>query len=172
MMSAMDPPAGGAADPGERLIGALALPPARRCRMAPITILVAALPALTPPTAGDPDPLLLDMARLDVSGRVSARGVLRALGWGAGHRIDLVVVGGAIVIGSSRSGRHVIGGRGDLGLPARARQLCGISPDAPVVLAASVRQAVLVVHPASVVAQLLAEHYAGQAGRDAGQAER
>ena len=49
----------------------------------------------------DPYALLLEVARLDRSGRLSARGLLRALGWRAGHRVDIDVVDAAIAITSA-----------------------------------------------------------------------
>jgi hypothetical protein len=49
--------------------------------------------------------------------------------------------------------------RGALPLPAQLRHLGGIEPGPPLVLAAAVAAQVLVVHPAVIVAELLAAHY-------------
>jgi hypothetical protein len=45
--------------------------------------------------------------------RVNARSLLRALGWGPGHRVDIAVTEGVLVVGSAVSGLHVLGDRGN-----------------------------------------------------------
>jgi bifunctional DNA-binding transcriptional regulator/antitoxin component of YhaV-PrlF toxin-antitoxin module len=100
------------------------------------------------------------MARLDRSGRVHARALLDALGWHAGHRLDVAVVGGVLVLGSASTGLHTVGNRGVLTLPAAARSMCGIDIGPPVVLLASLLQDVVVVHPTSTVCRVLAQHHA------------
>ena len=57
--------------------------PVPRPRRAPVPAPQAVLPARRPTVA---PPLLVDVARLDRSGRLSARGLLRALAWPPGHR--------------------------------------------------------------------------------------
>lgn len=128
-----------------------------------------ALPARGLPV--DPDALLLDMARVDCSGRVSARGLLRALGWHAGHRVDTAAIDGAVVIASAATGLHAVTTRGEIALPAAARQLCGITVPGPqVLLATSPAQDVIVVHPARTLARLLVEHHTNlTAGEPAGE---
>jgi hypothetical protein len=118
------------------------------------------LPSLRLPTDAAPDAALLDLARLDRSGRVHARLLLDALGWRAGRRVDIAVVAGVLVVASTPTGLHIIGGRGVLTLPAAARNMCGIESGVAVVLLASLAQNVLVVHPASTITQLLAQHHA------------
>jgi hypothetical protein len=51
------------------------------------------------------------MARLDRSGRIYARPLLDALGWSAGHRVDIAVVAGVLVVGSTPIGLHTATGR-------------------------------------------------------------
>jgi hypothetical protein len=76
----------------------------------------------------------------------------------------VVVVRDAVVFAGSSTGRQSVGSRGELAVPAAARALAGLEGDARVVLAAALEHDVLVVHSHRVVAGLLAEHYAGQAG--------
>ena len=72
---------------------------------------------------------LFDVTRLDQSGRLSGRALVRALGWRAGQRLDITVAGTSI-----------------------------IGPHQPAVLIADLaRNPLLVVHPAAVVARMLAE---------------
>jgi bifunctional DNA-binding transcriptional regulator/antitoxin component of YhaV-PrlF toxin-antitoxin module len=100
---------------------------------------------------------------------LSARGLLKALNWGPGHRLDIDAVDGVLVIGSVATGRHVVGRRGELSLPMAARQMCGIVSGLPVLLAVSVPDGTLVIHPAATVAHLLSEFHARLVGgHDAG----
>jgi bifunctional DNA-binding transcriptional regulator/antitoxin component of YhaV-PrlF toxin-antitoxin module len=140
----------------EQLISALVPAPIPRPRPSPTRLPV--LPARRLPTG--PDALVLDMARLDRSGRLSARALLRALGWRPGHHVDIDVVDGAIVIVSAATGRQAVGAHGELALPTTARQLCGMVPRSAVVLAAHPSLDLVVIHPASTVARLLGEFHA------------
>jgi hypothetical protein len=104
------------------------------------------------------------MARIDRSGRLHERPLLRALGWTPRHRLTLDVVHGLIVAQPAPTGHHVLDGRGALHLPAAARCACGIRPGPPVVLAASIPEQTLVIHPVTIGAGLLATHYANLLG--------
>jgi hypothetical protein len=74
-----------------------------------------------------------------------------------------------LVVGSVATGLHVVGSRGELGLPAAARRMCGITPGPPVLLAASLSHGVLMVHSTAAVARLLADWYTSlTAGCDGG----
>jgi hypothetical protein len=162
-MTAVTPPA----QPGpgdERLVGALILPTVARrpASGAPLPMLPA--PAL--PSSTGPADLLLDVARVDRSGRVSARALLGALGWRCGRRLDIAVVHGALVVGAATSGLHVVGSRGEVALPAAGRRMCGIDTGAAVLLVACPVRDVLVVHPAEAVAGLLVDWYARLGGGD------
>jgi hypothetical protein len=128
------------------------------------------LPALAVPglpTGGGVEGLVVETARMDRSGRVSARPLLRALGWGPGHRIDIAVVGGVLPVGSVATGQQVVGGRGELSLPAAAdvRHHTGPAGTAGRLPVARV----LMVHPIAVVARLLSDWYTTlTAGSDGG----
>src|SRR5262249_5470848 len=130
----------------EQRIGALIpapLPDRPRPRPAPMP----ALPSPRPPMHLSPDEVLIGIARPDRSGRVTARCLPGALGWPPGHRVDLRPHAGMLIIGSSPAGQHVVGGRGELPLPATARQMCAIVPGQPLLLAALVAHDLLVIHP-------------------------
>ncbi|MGH3712477.1 MAG: hypothetical protein ACRDT4_03310 [Micromonosporaceae bacterium] len=152
---------------GEQLVGVL-VPPKITTRSDLAAGPLPMLPRLSLPTGSDSDGLVLGMARLDRSGRLSARDLLGVLGWRPGHRVDIGIVEGVLVAASAASGQHVVRGRGELSLPAAARRMCGLPPGVPVLLAASPAQNVLVLHPASAVARLLVEHHARLAGGDDG----
>ncbi|MEO3777463.1 hypothetical protein ABGB16_11565 [Micromonospora sp. B11E3] len=150
---------------GEQLIDALVPPKAVKPAVeAPAPLPV--LPQLSLPAEVDADGLVLGMARLERSGRLSARELLGVLGWWPGSRVDIGVVAGVLVAASASTGRHVVHGRGGLCLPAAVRQMCGLLSGVPVLLAASPSQQVLVVHPVHTVARLLAEHHTRLAAGD------
>jgi hypothetical protein len=104
--------------------------------------------------------VLIGVARPDLSGRLTERGPLRALGWSPGHRIDIHPHGEMLVIASAVAGQHVVGSRGELPLPASARQMCAITPGQRLLLAALISHDLLVIHPASAVTRLLADLHA------------
>jgi hypothetical protein len=64
----------------------------------------------------------------------------------------------------SSTGAHALDSRGALPLPAAARRMAGIGSGPPVVLAASVPEQSLLIHPAALVARLLATHHADLLG--------
>jgi bifunctional DNA-binding transcriptional regulator/antitoxin component of YhaV-PrlF toxin-antitoxin module len=99
------------------------------------------------------------MARVDRSGRLHERRLLRALGWAPGQQLALDVVHGLIVVQPARTRPHALDSRGALPLPAAVRRMCNISAGPPVVLAAAIPEQTLVIHPAALVAYLLAAHY-------------
>nr|BFE56516.1 hypothetical protein GCM10020063_010420 [Dactylosporangium thailandense] len=120
----------------------------------------APLPALPASSSAhrEFEPMLpvLDIARLDRSGRVSARSLLDQLGWRPGQRVRIDVIGGAVLIRAAASGRPLIGARGGLSLPVAVRQMCAISAGDLVVLAAEPAHDLLIVHSVATVARLLA----------------
>lgn len=125
-------------------------------------VVPAPLPALPPLRlpAGSADPLL-DVARMDSSGRFSARGLLAALGWGPGRRLLMDAAEGRVVIGPSASGQTVIGPRGLVAVPVALRHLCGIDPDTSIVLLAMVAEQRMTVWRATAAARLLADRQDG-----------
>ncbi|MFI5913384.1 AbrB/MazE/SpoVT family DNA-binding domain-containing protein [Dactylosporangium sp. NPDC051541] len=108
------------------------------------------------PSAAEPVVPTLDIARLDRSGRVSARSLLDQLGWRPGDRLRVDVIDGAILIWPASDGWPLVGARGDLALPVAVRQMCAIYTWDLVVLAAERVHDLLIVHPAATVARLLA----------------
>jgi bifunctional DNA-binding transcriptional regulator/antitoxin component of YhaV-PrlF toxin-antitoxin module len=136
----------------ERLIGAL-IPPSVP-RTPPIPVPLPALPRLRPPA--EPNAPILHPSRLDRSGRLSARPVLSALGWRAGHRLDIAAVDDIIVITAASTGQHTVGTRGYLLLPAATRALAAIGSDQPVLLMAYPHLEIVRVNAVATVVRLLA----------------
>jgi len=140
----------------ERPIGALIPSAIRRPR--PLPAPLPTLPRL--PTSTAAHALILAMARVDPSGRLSNRDVLQTLGWRPGHRVEMALADGVLEIAGAASGPHAIRSRGELAVPVALRQMCGIAPESTVMLAASLAEDVLLVYPIALVAQLLIEFHA------------
>ncbi|WP_173080020.1 hypothetical protein [Phytohabitans rumicis] len=144
----------------EQLIGVLV--PAAGPLPCPDPVSMPELPVRRPSTG--PELPVLDMARLDRSGRLSVRPLLTALGWRPGHRVHIDVVDGVLTIASAVTSGHVVTGRGELVVPAAMRRLCGIADGSQVVLAGYPSTDLVTVHPANAVAQVLGELHARRAG--------
>lgn len=148
----------------EQLIGAL-VPPSTRRSAPPIPFKVPELPKRGSVANEWVESFLLDVTRLDASGRFCSRSLLAALAWSPGHRVDLKVGVDAVVIASCAAGRQAVGSRGELTLPVSARMLAGFDAVAEVVLVAVPALDLLIVHPPALIARLLAVHYGRQPGR-------
>ncbi|WP_328848536.1 hypothetical protein [Micromonospora zamorensis] len=121
----------------------------------------APLPTLPAPAAPSGDGrLLFDVARPDAAGRVTARALLRALGWTPGLTLHVDAVTGAILITPAADGAHVVGTCEELPLPAAVRHLCGIATGEPVLLAALPLRNRIVVHPTNTITAVLADLHA------------
>ncbi|WP_344612116.1 hypothetical protein [Dactylosporangium salmoneum] len=136
----------------EQMIAALIPAPSPRARPARPPLPRLPEPFTPPGYPADPQ---LDLAKLDPSGRVSARLLLDLLHWPTGHRLRFDVADHAITATTSGSGRHVVGARNLLPIPAAARQLCHLAAGDTVVLLADPARDLLVIHPAQLVARLL-----------------
>jgi hypothetical protein len=147
----------------EQLIGVLVpVPLADRPRPHPAPM--PALLAPRPPADLAEAEVLFGVACPDRSGRVTERGLLYALRWAPGHRIDIRPHHGMLIIASLPAGQHVVGSRGELPLPAAARRMCGIVVGQPLLLAALTSHDLLVIHPARTVAELLSDLHAQAIG--------
>ncbi|WP_174534869.1 hypothetical protein [Micromonospora chalcea] len=141
--------------PDEQLVEALVPTPLPVASPEP-----APLPTLPAPIARIGDGVLFDVARPDAAGRVTARALLRAVGWTPGLTLHVDVVTGAILITPAVDGAHAVDTREELPLPAAARHLCGIAPGEPVLLAALTRRNRIVVHPSHTITAVLADLHA------------
>ena len=149
---------------GERLVRPL-VPAALPARPRPRTAPLPALPArVALPASVNASELLLGMALPSRCGRVTEQHLLHALRWQPGRRLGIQVYNGLLVVGSADDGRHRVGSRGALPLPASARRMCGIEPGQPVLLAALVTSDLLVIHSVSTLARLVADLHAQMPG--------
>jgi hypothetical protein len=79
------------------------------------------------------------LTKIDDRGRLADRSLIRALGWGPGHRVQLAVAEGAVLAVSSAEGRDAINGQGHLRLPAAVRRSCDLEPGDQVMAGTSER---------------------------------
>ena len=79
---------------------------------------------------------LLDMARLDASGRFVCRPLLRALNWAPGQRVDLTALDDAVLFTANPAGRTAVGQRGELAIPSSTRVTAGLEQETQVLLVA------------------------------------
>lgn len=150
----------------EQLIRPL-VPEALPASPSPSPVTLPALPARIFPSAPTgPSESLLWMAFPARCGRVTAQHLLRALNWFPEQRLDIQSHQAMVIVTPSEDGRHQVGSRGELPLPASARQMCRIEPGEPVLLAAFTTHGLLVVHPISTVTRLLTELHDQLAGAD------
>jgi hypothetical protein len=148
--------------PPEQLIAALipASLPSRR----PPPLPAIELPPLQPPTLRD-DRVVLSTGRIDQSGRIPLRPQLRRwIGRPAHTFVSTPSTGGSSFDSARPASRRLprprVTVRAKIGLPVAARRMCGIEPGLVVVLAALVRQRLLVIHPAVEVVRLLRHTHA------------
>lgn len=114
--------------------------------------------------------LRVGMAAIDHSGRLRDRSLISALGWQPGDRHTVEVSARMAMLRLEPQGRFVIDSRGQVFLPSAVRTLFGVGTGDRVVLVAVPGSGVLLVHPVSVVAELLAGFYTSTAagGADVG----
>lgn len=122
---------------------------ARRIRL-PLPV-----PDLTAPRSEAP-PAVYALSAVDRSGRVADRGILRALGWSPGTRLDVREQDGLITIRVAVDGVHRIDDQGHLRLPLAARRRCRLATGDRVLLAANPATGMVVAYPLPVLDELLA----------------
>jgi hypothetical protein len=121
----------------ERLIGAL-IPDALGSHADSVPAPMPVLPAFSRLHHVAPVSLLVSTCRMDRSGRIHERPLLRELGWEPGDRVDMDTIHGMILIANTPTGLHIIDHRGAIKHPATLRRLCNINYGPPLVLAAAI----------------------------------
>jgi bifunctional DNA-binding transcriptional regulator/antitoxin component of YhaV-PrlF toxin-antitoxin module len=91
------------------------------------------------------------MGRVDASGRVSDRTVMRALGWQAGDRLTVTAAGGVVIAHRDPAGLLGVTGSACLTIPAALRRRCGLEPGVRVLLTAAPARQVLAACSLAVV---------------------
>jgi hypothetical protein len=92
---------------------------------------------------------------VDDRGRVADRVVLRALGWAAGHRLDIREATGSLTVVPDPTGTHQVTGQGHLRIPAEMRHRCGLRTGDRVLLAADPDRSYLAIYPPAALDKAL-----------------
>lgn len=100
------------------------------------------------------------LAAVDCRGRIADRAVITALGWLPGARLDIRESHGLLLVRPDERGVFSVTKQGHVRLAATVRHCCGLIPGDRVLLAADLRRDVLIVHPPSVLDDLLAVRHA------------
>ncbi len=121
---------------------------------------------LAGPAAGArcPEGVVYGLGRIDASGRVADREVVRALGWRGGDRLTLTADAGVVVARCDPGGMVVVPARPYLVIPAALRRRCGLRAGDRVLLAALLAEDVLAAYPLAVVDQAIRAHHQILAG--------
>ncbi|WP_433869261.1 hypothetical protein [Saccharopolyspora sp. CA-218241] len=106
------------------------------------------------------------MGRVDASGRVLDREVLRALGWRPGQPLAMRAVPGSVVLWPDPLAVHGVSPRSCVVLPAAVRAGSGLRCGDRVLLVADPGREVLVVHALVVVEAALRPVHTGLVGGD------
>ena len=83
--------------------------------------------------------MMYGIGRVDISGRVGHRGIVEAVGWRAGDKLEVVLTQGAIVLRVSPEGLFSVSRRPRIVIPAVARQRHAIQAGDEVLVAAAPR---------------------------------
>lgn len=132
-------------------------PLARRDRVAPLPMVD--LHSLRPDGS-----MVYAIATLDESGRLINKDTVDSLAWNIGHRLEVSMTAGAIVLRAAANGALAINKHRCVAIPAAARSRCEIRGGDRVLLAAAPLHNLLVVYPLSILDDLLLSHHAGQSG--------
>jgi hypothetical protein len=150
------PPTAGTRTAAQEIVAALALPaspvPAEPLRPLPLT----GLRQLSRDTT-----MLYDVGRVDESGRISNRDIVRALGWQPGDRLDVIPALGGIVMLSSPDGLLIVPAKPFIVIPAPARRLHNIETGDHVLLAAAPEYRLVIIHTRQAINDMLALYHSG-----------
>ena len=93
------------------------------------------LPLAVPPDSpAPPSELVYGMGRVDASGRVGDRDVMRAMGWQAGEMLTVTAAHGVVLARRDPAGLIRVGGSPHLTIPMALRRRCGLEPGSQVLL--------------------------------------
>lgn len=148
-----DSPAG-ARTAAQQIIAALSLPltPASAEPVRPLPLI--GLHQLSRDTT-----MLYDVGRVDESGRISNRDIVRALGWQPGDKLDVIPALGGIIILSSPGGLLTVPAKPFIVIPAAARRLHNIETGDHVLLAAAPEYGLVIIHTRQAINDMLARYH-------------
>lgn len=139
----------------QNIVAALGLPPLPEDPSEPIR----PLPLIDLRRLSRDTTVLYGVGRVDASGRVKSTDIVRALGWQAGDKLEVVTALGGIVILASPDGLFSVPHQPCIVIPAAARRQHDIGPGDHVLLAAAPDYGVVVVHTRQAMNEMLARYH-------------
>jgi hypothetical protein len=121
--------------------------------------------ALRPPPLTSLHPLphdtsmLYGIGRVDTSGRVANGGIVEAVRWRSGDKLEMIFSQGVVVIRASPDGLFSVPCRPRIIIPATARRRCAIRPGDHVLLAAAPDYGIVIVYPLPVVDEMITRYH-------------
>jgi bifunctional DNA-binding transcriptional regulator/antitoxin component of YhaV-PrlF toxin-antitoxin module len=103
--------------------------------------------------------ILYGVGRVDPSGRVANSDIVRALGWQAGDKLEVVTALGGIVILASPDGLFCVPHKPCIVIPVAARRQHDIGVGDHVLLAAAPEYGVVIVHTRQAMNEMLARYH-------------
>lgn len=103
--------------------------------------------------------MLYGMGRIDTSGRISERRIVRSLDWLPGDRLDIDMAAHILIIRQTSRGTLRLTNNRCIALPSNARSRCNIEPGDQILLAASPEQGVLILHTSSNLDRMLIQFH-------------
>ena len=116
------------------------------------------LPLAEPLAAGHDSDVVYGLGRIDASGRIADRAIVRALGWRAGDRLTLTAAAGVILARRDPGGMITVPARPYVVIPAALRRRCRLRAGDRVLLAALPCEDALAAYPLAVVDQAIRAH--------------
>ncbi len=147
--------------------------PLTGARTAAQNIIAALALPLPPAPAEPPGPLpLIDLrqlsrdttmlygtGRVDASGRVANRDIVRALGWQPGDKLEVIPAPGGIVILPAPDGLLRVPLRPCIVIPAAARRARNIETGDHVLLAAAPQHRIVIIHARQAITDMLTRYH-------------
>ena len=149
------PPTGAARTTAADIVTALALPNLSLGEPEPLR----PLPLIGLDQLSRDSTMLYGVGRVDASGRVASRDIVRALGWHPGDKLDVVTALSAIIILRSPDGLFTVPPRPYIVIPTAARRQHGIEPGDHVLLAATPEYGMVIVHTRQAMNDMLARYH-------------
>jgi bifunctional DNA-binding transcriptional regulator/antitoxin component of YhaV-PrlF toxin-antitoxin module len=142
----------------QTIVAALALPPSPPAEPQPARPLpLTSLDHLPRDTS-----MLYDIARVDASGRVENRDIIKTLDWQAGDKLEMILTQGAIIIRPSPGGCFSMPQRPRIIIPLTARKRHAIGSGDHVLVAAAPDYGVLIVYPVPTLNEMIARYHSAK----------
>lgn len=105
-----------------------------------------------------PQATICTVTSVDANGRLADRRPLQALGWFAGHAVDVTGRDTAITVTARRGGRWAISRQGHLVLPPSVRRSCGLGTGHRLLVLAYPNRGMLAAYTMSAVELMLSRY--------------